>query len=43
MSIRKDKLLDVFYDCESWGMLNNRVESVDIEELIEKLRKKRDS
>ncbi len=40
MLIRKDELLDLFYDCESWHMLNNRVESVEIEELIEKLEKK---
>lgn len=40
MLIRKDELLDLFYDCESWHILNNRVESVDIKELIEKLEKK---
>ncbi len=43
MLIRKDDLLDLFYDCESWDRLNNGAESVDIKELIEKLEKKEDS
>ncbi len=38
--IRKNDLLDLFYDCESWHMLNNRLESVEIEELIKKLKEK---
>lgn len=40
MSIHKNELFDVWYDCESWAMLNNRNESVDIEELIKKLKER---
>ena len=39
MSINKERLLDIFYDCDSCNRLNSGNESVDIEELIEKLKK----
>jgi len=39
MSISKNELLDVFYDCESWYRLNAGNEYVDLEEIIKKLKK----
>ena len=34
MSVSKDKLLDLFYECKTYHRLNSGNESVDIEELI---------
>jgi len=41
MSINKNELLKLFYDCDSWHRLNSGNESVDIKELIKKLEDKK--
>ena len=40
MLIHENELLDLFYSCESWSLLNNRNSSVDVDELIEKLKER---
>jgi len=39
--INKDELEGIFYDCDSWNLLNSGNESVDVDELIEKLKEAR--
>lgn len=40
MSIHKNELFDLFYECDSWSRLNSGNESVDLEEIIKRLKKK---